>query len=326
MKADLFGYSLGPPTKPSFFELANTYQGMNSIIGDIRDFENLKNVIVDCKPEIIIHMAAQSVVRYSYNHPVETYSTNVIGTVNLLEAIRQLGFPCAVVNVTTDKCYDNREWIWGYRESDRMGGIDPYSNSKACSELVTSAFRESYFNAQNFCNHKVAIATARAGNVIGGGDWTNDQLIPDIIRAFVANKPALIRYPGSIRPWQFVLDALNGYLCLAEKLQTEGAKFSEAWNFGPVFQDSKTVSWVADELSKLWGEGACWQTDLGVHPHETQVLKLDSSKARGSLGWRSKVPLTLALEWVVEWYKACQRKEDIREISIKQISQYENIA
>jgi CDP-glucose 4,6-dehydratase len=299
---------------------------MNSIIGDIRDIEALKNVIADFRPEIIIHMAAQSVVRYSYNHPVETYSTNVMGTVNLLEVIREVGLPCAVVNVTTDKCYDNREWVWGYREVDRLGGIDPYSNSKACSEIVTSAFRESDFNAHNFCNHKVSIATARAGNVIGGGDWTSDQLIPDIMRAFMAEKPALMRFPDSIRPWQFVLDALCGYLCLAEKLYTEGAEFSQAWNFGPDFQDSKSVSWIADELCKLWGGRASWQVDLGFHPHETHLLKLDSSKARWSLGWKPMVPLTVALKWVVEWYKAYQQREDIREISIKQISQYENIA
>jgi CDP-glucose 4,6-dehydratase len=325
MKADLVGYSLAPPTKPSFFEIANIHKGMKSIIADVRNFELLKTTIDEWRPDIIIHMAAQSVVRYSYQHPIETYSTNVMGTVNLLEAIRQSRIPCVIVNVTSDKCYDSREWFWGYREIDTLGGNDPYSNSKGCSELVTSGFRESYFNQKNACNHQVAIATARAGNVIGGGDWTSDQLIPDIIRAFIAGKAALIRSPESIRPWQFVLDALGGYLCLAEKLVTEKGKFSEAWNFGPDSLDSKPVAWIVDELCKLWGEGACWQLDVGIHPRETHMLKLDSSKARWLLGWRPVLPLPTGLKWVVEWYKGYQRGEDMREIAIRQISQYEEM-
>ena len=253
-------------------------------------------------------MAAQSVVRRSYEDPVDTYSSNVMGTVHLLEALRQLGRRCVVVNVTSDKCYDNREWAWGYRETEPMGGRDPYSNSKGCAELVTSAYRESFFPAESIEPDGVALASARAGNAIGGGDWTSDQLIPDLIRSFVAKRPCLIRNPAAIRPWQFVLEPLRGYLMLAERLSEDGARFASAWNFGPVEGDAKPVSWVADELARSWGSGASWAQDPAVHPHEARYLKLDTSKARQDLGWRPLLPLQSGLEWIVEWYRALRSR------------------
>lgn len=298
---------------------------MNSVIGDVRDFAHLKAVISENKPEIVFHLAAQSVVRYSYEDPVETYSTNVLGTANLLETIRQLERPCVLINVTSDKCYENREWIWGYRETDPLGGHDPYSNSKACAELITAAFRKSFFRTEDFGRHRIALATARAGNVIGGGDWTRDQLIPDIMRAFMENRPVLIRSPGAIRPWQFVLEALNGYLCLAEKLWDRGAEFAEAWNFGPEEFDVKPVSWIVDSLSKLWGEGARWEVETIPQPHEAHALRLDSSKARTLIGWTTKLPLPRALEWTLEWYKGYWQHKDVGQIVLSQISCYEEL-
>lgn len=323
--ADVSGYALPPPTTPSLFEIANVSGGMKSIVGDVRDFERMKRVITDHDPEIIIHMAAQSMVRYSYGNPVETYSTNVMGTVNLLEAVRQAGRPRVVVNVTTDKCYENREWVWGYRESDLLGGRDPYSNSKACAEIVTSGFRSSYFRPEEYEVHKVAIASARAGNVLGGGDWTSDQLVPDIIRAFMAEKPVLIRSPKAIRPWQFVLDPLNGYLTLAEHLSNQGATYSEAFNFGPYSDDMKPVSWIVERLSTRWGDGARWEVDGAGHPHEAHFLKLDSTKAREMLSWAPKLALPQAIEWVVEWYRAFHDNKDIRGLTETQIARYETL-
>ena len=324
-EADVVGYALPPPTQPSFFKLANVASGMNSITGDIRDFGYLKAVIREHKPEIIIHMAAQSVVRSSYDDPIETYSTNVMGTVNLLEAVRQLRGPCMIVNVTSDKCYENREWVWGYRENEPMGGHDPYSNSKACVELVTSAFRNSYFRAEEFDVHRVALASVRAGNVIGGGDWTKDQLIPDIMRAFMEKRRVLIRSPHAIRPWQFVMDPLSGYLSLAEQCWTHGAKFAESWNFGPADEDAKPVSWIVEHLSQLWGDAAHWEVDTAAHPHEAHYLKLDASKAKRLLAWSPKLPLSRTLEWVVEWYRAYQQQRDVCQVTKAQISRYEGI-
>src|SRR5579862_5602486 len=252
--ADVTGYSLEPPTEPNLFEQANVADAIRSIPGDIRDFARLKAAIDECRPSVLIHMAAQSVVRRGYDDPIETYSSNVMGTVHLFEALRTLGRPCAVVNVTSDKCYVNREWVWGYREDEPMGGRDPYSNSKGCAELVTTAYRESYFPPAALERHGIALGSARAGNAIGGGDWTSDQLIPDLMRAFLAGKPCLIRNPAAIRPWQFVLEPLRGYLMLAEKLSSEGAQFASGWNFGPVEADAKPVSWIADELARSWGD------------------------------------------------------------------------
>src|SRR5215472_15168046 len=277
--AEVTGYALSPPTQPSLFEQADVSHCLHSIFSDIRDFDRLKKAIEDCKPEVVIHMAAQTVVRRGYEDPIETYSSNVMGTANLFESIRQIQHRCAVVNVTSDKCYHNREWVWAYREDDPMGGQDPYSNSKSCAELVTSAYRSSFFPPEGFKDHGVALASARAGNVIGGGDWTANQLIPDLMRAFLAGRPCLIRNPAGIRPWQFVLEPLRGYLMLAERLAVDGASFTTGWNFGPADADAKPVSWIADALARSWGNGACWRQDTAVHPEEARLLKLDASMA-----------------------------------------------
>ena len=254
--ADVTGYALAPPTEPSLFEQAKVAASLNSIRGDIRDFERLKEVMAERRPEVIMHMAAQSVVRRGYEDPIETYSSNVMGTVNLLESIRQLKQPCAVVNVTSDKCYRNQEWVWGYREHEELGGRDPYSNSKGCAELVTAAYRDSFFPSESIEKHGIVVASARAGNAIGGGDWTRDQLIPDLMRSFLRKEACLIRSPFAIRPWQFVLEPLRGYLMLAERLVKNGCNVASSWNFGPADADAKSVAWIAEELAKLWGNGA----------------------------------------------------------------------
>jgi CDP-glucose 4,6-dehydratase len=323
--ASVTGYALDPPTQPSLFEQAGVSGVLRSICADIRDFPRLKSAVAECRPEVVIHMAAQSVVRRGYEDPIETYSSNIMGTVHLLEALRQLEQPCVVVNVTSDKCYENREWIWGYREDDAMGGHDPYSNSKACAELVTSAFRNSYFRAEDFGGHRTTVASARAGNVIGGGDWTADQLIPDLMRAFLAGEPCLIRNPSAIRPWQFVLEPLRGYLLLAERLAEDPGRFASAWNFGPAEADAKPVSWIGDQLVRLWGNHASWIEDAGMHPRESHYLKLDASKARTCLNWHPSVPLNLALEWIVEWYRAFQAGANLGHLTRTQIERYETL-
>lgn len=323
--ASVTGYALDPPTQPSLFEQAEVSGVLRSICADIRDFPRLKSAVAECRPEVVIHMAAQSVVRRGYEDPIETYSSNIMGTVHLLEAVRQLEQPCVAVNVTSDKCYENREWIWGYREDDAMGGHDPYSNSKACAELVTSAFRNSYFRAEDFGGHRTAVASARAGNVIGGGDWTADQLIPDLMRAFLAGEPCLIRNPSAIRPWQFVMEPLRGYLLLAERLAEDPGRFASAWNFGPAEADAKPVSWIGDQLVRLWGNHASWIEDAGMHPRESHYLKLDASKARTCLNWHPSVPLNLALEWIVEWYRAFQAGDNLGHLTRTQIERYETL-
>ena len=323
MGAEVIGYALTPPTKPSLFEVANVSSGMTSIIADIRDVAHLQTVFTEHQPEIVIHMAAQPLVRYSYLEPVETYSTNVMGTVNLLEAIRQNKSVKAVVNVTTDKCYENREWAWGYRENEAMGGFDPYSSSKGCAELVTAAYRNSYFHPEKYQIHGVAIATGRAGNVIGGGDWAEDRLIPDAMRAIVSGQPVNIRNPHSIRPWQHVLEPLSGYLLLAQRLYEEGPAFAEAWNFGPNDDDAKPVDWILDKLTKTWGEGAGWQLDNGEHPHEAHYLKLDCSKAKSRLQWQPKWSLATAIEEICVWHKAHTAEADMQAMCLHQIKQYE---
>jgi len=323
LEANVTGYALGPPTQPSLFEQADVANVVRSIRADVRDFSRLKAVIAECRPDVIIHLAAQSVVRRGYEDPIETYSSNVIGTVNLLEAVRQLGQRCVIVNVTSDKCYENREWFWGYRENDSLGGHDPYSNSKACAELVTSAFRDSFFRAGAFAEHGVAVASARAGNVIGGGDWTKDQLVPDLMRAFLANQPCLIRNPCAVRPWQFVLEPLRGYLALAERLAENPGQFASAWNFGPADDDAKPVSWIADQLARTWGGGASWHDDARAHPPEARHLKLDTSKARASLDWHPLLPLKPALDWTAEWYRACHAGQDLGLLTRAQIERYE---
>jgi CDP-glucose 4,6-dehydratase len=323
MGAQVVGYALAPPTDPSLFEVAEVGKGMTSIIGDIRDLERLRKVFAEHKPEIVIHMAAQPLVRYSYVEPVETYSTNVMGTVNLLEAVRSTPGVKAVVNVTSDKCYDNREWVWGYRENEAMGGYDPYSNSKGCAELVTSAYRNSYFHPSTFNDkHSTALASARAGNVIGGGDWAGDRLIPDIVRAIMLGKPVNIRSPHAIRPWQHVLEPLSGYLILAQKLYEDGAGYAEGWNFGPNEEDAKPVQWIVERLTQQWGDGASWALDGGNHPHEAHYLKLDCSKAKMRLDWHPRWHLAHTLEMIVTWQRAWLAKQDMRSFTLKQIEQY----
>jgi CDP-glucose 4,6-dehydratase len=323
--ADVTGYSLDPPTHPSLFEQANVAKCLRSTRGDVRDFQQLKSAMAECKPDVVLHMAAQSIVRSGYDDPVETYSTNVMGTVHVFEALRQLKLPSVVVNVTSDKCYLNREWVWGYREDEPMGGRDPYSNSKGCAELVTTAYRESFFPPAAIDRHGVALGSARAGNAIGGGDWTANQLIPDLIRAFLACEPCSIRSPSAIRPWQFVLEPLNGYLTLAEHLAKDGPRFAGGWNFGPAEADARPVSWIADTLVRSWGNGASWDRDAGEHPSEATFLKLDASLARSRLGWQPRLPLQQALEWIVEWYRGFQAGADLRLLTRKQIDRYETL-
>lgn len=321
--ANLVGYALPPPTDPSHFELAQVAAGMTSLEGDVRDFARLKRVMADHRPEIVLHLAAQSVVRASYDDPRETYETNVMGTVNVLEAVRLCGGVRSVVNVTTDKCYENREWVWGYREDEPMGGHDPYSNSKGCSELVTSAYRASFFPAERHAEHGVALASARAGNVIGGGDWTRDQLIPDVLRAFSKGESVSLRSPGATRPWQFVLEPLSGYLLLAERLFKDGTSNAEGFNFGPIDDDAKPVAWLVEKLGASWGPGVGWQPDPRQHPHEANFLKLDSSKARARLGWAPRIGLSEALDWVVDWYKTYVDGKPVRNKTEEQIASFE---
>ena len=317
MGAQVTGYALAPPTNPSLFEIAEVAEGMTSVIGDIRDLAKLQAVFAEHQPEIVIHMAAQPLVRYSYQNPVETYSTNVMGTVHVLEAVRNSPSVKAVVNITTDKCYENREWVWGYRENEPMGGFDPYSNSKGCSELVTSAYRRSFFQDKG-----IALASARAGNVIGGGDWAADRLIPDILRAFEQNQPVIIRNPHATRPWQHVLEPLSGYLTLAELLYTDGQACAEGWNFGPHDDDARPVQWIVEHMVSSWGNGASWQLDGGVHPHEANYLKLDISKAKARLGWQPRWALSAALEKITAWHHAYLASTNMHEFTMQQIANY----
>jgi len=322
MDARVMGYALAPPTKPCLFEVAEVGKGMISINGDIRNLAHLHKVFAEHQPEIVIHMAAQPLVRYSYIDPVETYSTNVMGTVNLLEAVRSTNSVRVVVNITSDKCYENREWVWGYRENEAMGGYDPYSNSKGCAELVTAAYRNSYFHPEKSHVHGVALASARAGNVIGGGDWADDRLIPDIMRAITRGESIRIRNPHAIRPWQHVLEPLSGYLLLAQKLYEEGSAYAEGWNFGPDDEDAKPVQWIVKELTSKWGEGASWVLDGGNHPHEAHYLKLDCSKAKMRLGWYPRWHLGDALGAIIEWYRSYLDGEDMHALTLRQIRAY----
>jgi CDP-glucose 4,6-dehydratase len=317
MKAEVIGLSLPPNTQPDLFTLANVSDNMHSIIGDIRHPCDIKQVFIQHQPEIVFHLAAQPLVRYSYEFPVETYATNVLGTVHLLEAIRTSHSVKAVVNITTDKCYENKEWYWGYRENDRLGGHDPYSNSKACAELVTASYRDSFFKQNG-----IGIATARAGNVIGGGDWAADRLIPDIIQSCFKGTVVSIRHPHAIRPWQHVLNPLSGYLQLAEALYQAPEKFSESWNFGPNDQDVRPVSWIADYITHQWGESARWSQDQGTHPHEAHYLKLDCSKAISRLGWHPKYSLAECLQKTIAWYRAYYAKQNMYEFTLHQIQEF----
>lgn len=315
--AEVHGLALAPPTTPSLFNEAKVAHGMSHTLGDIRDYQTVHEAMQACQPDIVIHMAAQPLVRYSYQAPIETYTTNVLGTVHVLEAARQTASVRAIVNVTTDKCYENQEWPWGYRENEPMGGHDPYSNSKGCSELVTSAYRRSFFQSRN-----VAVATARAGNVIGGGDWAEDRLIPDILRAFERGESVVIRNPHSTRPWQHVLEPLSGYLCLAEHLYNDGQIWAEAWNFGPEETDARPVQWVVEHMVAAWGTDASWLLDEQAHPHEAHYLKLDISKARSRLNWHPRWQLTHAIEQVTSWHRSWRNGADMRTMCLDQIQDY----
>lgn len=325
MGAEVTGLSLEPPTDPSLFEISGLKKFINHNIGNILDDKNLKRLMAGMKPEIVFHMAAQPLVLESYREPKLTYETNVIGTVNILEAVRETESVRSAVIVTTDKCYSNREWVYGYRESDRLGGYDPYSSSKACAELVVSAYGNSYFNPAGYGkSHKTAIASARAGNVIGGGDWAVDRLVPDIVRAILKGEEILIRNPAAIRPWQHVLEPLQGYLQLSKNLYEEGPLYAEAWNFGPDDEDARQVEWIVKKICEKWGEGARYRIVSGEGPHEAGYLKLDCTKARHKLDWRPRWKLETAIDKIVGWIKAYRNNEDMLEVSLKQIEEYEN--
>ena len=320
--ARVAGYALDPPTQPNLYGLARVDELVDSKIGDVRDLENLTARLRAFAPEVVFHMAAQSVVLRSYEDPVETYSTNVLGTVNILEAIRLMGRPCVVVNVTTDKCYENKDWVWGYRESDTLGGRDPYSNSKACAELVAKSFRNSFFEVSRWAEHGVALASARAGNVVGGGDWTPRQLVPETIAAFLNTEAVVLRHPQAVRPWQHVLDCLCGYVTLAEALATDAVTYSGEWNFGPRDADASSVSHVVESLASEWGIKQPWIQDKVVHAHEAQQLRLDVSKATHDLSWRCYLPIDDALQWVASWYRDYYSGRDARRLCLEQIDRY----
>ena len=318
MGAVVKGYSLNVNTEPSLFVEANVSKGMESEVGDIRNLEQLTESMVSFSPDILIHMAAQPLVRLSYQEPVDTYTTNVIGTVNVLEAARKCSNLKAIVSVATDKCYENKEWEWGYRENEPMGGHDPYSSSKGCAELVTSSYRRSFFTSE----HTASLASARAGNVIGGGDWAKDRLIPDILTAFEKSEPVVIRNPLSTRPWQHVLEPLSGYLVLAQQLYQNGDEFAEAWNFGPKDEDCKPVSWILDQMVKAWGNDASWSLDKNNNPHEAGFLKLDCSKAFQKLSWTPKWDLKFTLESIIKWHKVFISKGNIKLQCLEEIKRY----
>jgi len=316
--AKVTGYALEAPTTPSLFAQARVADCMTSLHADVRDLPALVAAMRTAAPDVVLHLAAQSLVRASYDEPVATYATNVMGTVHVLEAIRQVPSVRAAVIVTTDKCYENREWDWGYREGDRLGGRDPYSNSKACAELVTAAYRQSFFG-----DARVAIASARAGNVIGGGDWAKDRIVPDAMRAFVAGQPLVVRNPASTRPWQHVLEPIGGYLLLAERLATDGARLADGWNFGPPDELVLPVGELATKLAAAWGGGATWSTPgTPSGPHEATLLRLDISKARARLGWKPVLAFDTTLAWIVQWHQHVAAGGDARAITEQQIARY----
>jgi CDP-glucose 4,6-dehydratase len=321
--AEVIGYSLPPPTQPNLFDLAQVGQHMVSIQGDVRDLQHLERVIRDHQPSIVIHMAAQALVRRSYLDPVGTYATNVLGTVHMLEAIRCADAVRALLIVTSDKCYENREELRAYLETDPMGGFDPYSSSKGCAELVTAAYRSSYFSSPSG-RAAVAVASVRSGNVIGGGDWAEDRLVPDLMRALLEGQEAIIRNPDAVRPWQHVLEPLSGYLLLVQKLCEDGTRYSQSWNFGPDEAEARPVLWIVEHLAQLWGPDTRWTVDRGHQPHEAHYLKLDSAKARALLGWQPQWGLARALEVTVTWYKAYQSGQDTRPLVLEQIRSYQN--
>jgi CDP-glucose 4,6-dehydratase len=317
LDAEVRGYALAPPTDPSIFELSRVGERVDSVIADVRDLDRLCNAVAEYEPDVVLHLAAQSLVRRSYDDPLETISTNVLGAAHLLEAVRRTGSVSSVVVVTSDKCYENREWLWAYREDETLGGHDPYSASKAAAEIVARSFRLSFLATAG-----VPIATARAGNVIGGGDWSDDRLVPDVVRALLRDERPEIRAPAATRPWQHVLEPLSGYLALAERLALDGNEFAEAWNFGPPDDDAKPVGWIVETVEGLWGGPSGWKPQLGDHPHESTFLKLDASKAKARLGWRPRLTIDAALEWVVEWYLGYRDRTDLRSLTEAQIQRY----
>ena len=321
LNANVIGYSKSIPTEPSLFQLANVDDGMISVFDDVRNYQKLKNTIEKYQPEVIFHMAAQSLVRESYKEPIETISTNIMGTANILESVRQIGKPCVVINVTSDKCYQNTNKIEAYTEEDPMGGYDPYSSSKGCSELITSAFRNSFFNISKSNQQKISVASVRAGNVIGGGDWSKDRLIPDVMKGFLKNEKIQIRNPDSIRPWQFVLEPLNGYLLLAEKLLNKEFEFASSWNFGPDENKIFSVKTILDKIRTKWELETFIEFETS-DIYEENKLVLNSDKAKKNLNWQPKMNIDLAIDWIVEWYKAYHENKDIRKISENQIEKY----
>ena len=323
--ADVRGYALDPCTEPNLFTVARIGSVIDDYRGELRDAARLEAAISKFSPEVVFHLAAQPLVRHSYEDPIGTFETNVLGTARVLDAVRRTPSVRAVVSVTTDKCYENREWVWPYRETDPLGGYDPYSSSKACAEIVTAAFRQSYFPVAKLGQpegHQVAVATARAGNVIGGGDWSVDRLLPDLVRGFLSGEPVPIRRPHAIRPWQHVLEPLHGYLRLAERLLTHHPKFATAYNFGPIEDDARSVAWIAERMTAFWGDGASWVLDSAPSPHEAGYLKLDASRARADLGWRPLLGLDTALEYLVRWHRAWQAGADMHQYTMDQIQRY----
>ena len=326
MGAKVTGYALAPDSDPNLFEVLSLDKSFDaSHIADIRDLKSLSAAVISSQPEIVIHMAAQPLVRHSYLNPVETYATNVMGTVNLLESLRMVDSVRATVVVTTDKCYENTERLSGYREDEPMGGHDPYSNSKGCAELVVAAYRKSYFPSERYKEHNHAIATARAGNVIGGGDWSIDRLIPDAIKAFGADKKLVIRNPSAVRPWQHVLEPLSGYLVLAQALYEGGGQYVGGWNFGPLDKNARSVKEVVELLISEWHGDVSWEQDPRENPHEAHSLRLDISKARERLGWIPRWDLELSIKKIARWQEAYQKKQDMKAFSLSQIQAYNQL-
>ncbi|RIE02825.1 CDP-glucose 4,6-dehydratase [Cohnella faecalis] len=331
MGADVTGYALRPPAASNLFELCNLDELVPTVFGDVRDSQSLEKAVGQADPDVVFHLAARPLVRASYDKPRETFEVNVVGTVNMLEALRlaagtrAVSRPRAFVNVTTDKVYDNRDWAWGYRENDALGGYDPYSGSKACSELVTASYRSSFWNPSSYSEHLTSLATARAGNVIGGGDWAADRLVPDAVRALQSGKAMKVRYPMAIRPWQHVLEPLSGYLMLAERLVEDGPRFGESWNFGPDSSDVRTVKEVLGLMGDCIGSHSFYELEpSNANPHEAGLLKLDCSKANRQLRWTSKWSLDTTVRKVLDWYDAYERQEVMLAFCERQIDEYLN--
>ena len=322
LQVDLVGFSKSVPTQPSLFELADVGKNMTSIMKDVRNIQDVSDTIKQHKPDIVIHMAAQSLVQKSYEEPLETFSTNIMGTINVLEALRKTSKKCVVINVTSDKCYENQELARGYKETDMMGGLDPYSSSKGCAELITSSFRNSFFNNSNLEELDISLASVRAGNVIGGGDWAENRIVPDIVRGIIHKKTIKIRNPDAVRPWQYVLEPLRGYLELAEKIWKNKSEYAESWNFGPDDDDIKSVSWIVKKITDVWNSNIEVDYNASNLKHETNFLKLDCSKAKSKLKWTPKIKLEQGLQLTVDWYKQYEQKKELKEFTENQIEEY----